>query len=149
MRTFDASLSAVRFWIAVWVPPAIFFGLVQVIDNAIIHGQLGIGGLVCLVALAQVLPLAALAWILLSAAAYSIAPGKLIIHRAISDREYALEQLTAPPRLQKRIITLKLPQRVRLRVKEPQTCWEVLQQALSDLRGPSAPLNRVGSARDI
>ena len=91
MRTFEACLSTMALWIAVLVPPVFFFLTVQVVDNAMSRGELGVGGWMLLVALSQVLPLGALLWILFSAAAYTIAPGKLIVHRVASDREISLE----------------------------------------------------------
>ena len=60
MRTFDACLSTLALWIAVLVPPVFFFLLVQVVDNAMNRGELGIGGWMLLIALSQLLPLGAL-----------------------------------------------------------------------------------------
>ena len=95
-------------WFAVLVPPVFFFLTVQVVDNAMSRGELGVGGWMLLVALSQVLPLGALLWILFSAAAYTIAPGKLIVHRVASDREISLETNTEAPRLRKGVITLRV-----------------------------------------
>lgn len=129
MRTFNASLSSVSLWGAVLVPPILFFLLVQVLDNAMYRGELGIGGLMLLIALAQLLPLGALAWILFSSAAYTIAPGKLIIHRVVSDREFPWESTEKPPRLHKGVIILSVPPqgKISLRVDEPQACLNELQ----------------------
>ncbi|HTO04630.1 MAG TPA: hypothetical protein VL069_13050 [Opitutus sp.] len=124
MKTFDAGLSAVALWIAVLVPPILFFVLVQVVDNAMDRGELGVGGWILLIALAQLLPLGALLWMLLSPAAYSIAPGKLIVHRVASDHEIPLEPMSEAPLSRKGVIILPLPGhgKMSLRVHQPQRC---------------------------
>lgn len=131
MRTFNATLSPVALWLVAFVPPVIFFLLVQRVDNLIVRGELGTGGLVFLIALAQLLPLGALAYVLFSTAAYTIAPGKLTVHRVISDREFSLEKPAEPPRLRNGVITVVAPlRRLRIRVDEPETCFETLRDAL-------------------
>lgn len=136
MRTFNATLSPAVLWSLAFVPPVIFFLLVQCVDNLIVRGDLGMGGLVFLIALAQLLPLGALAYVLLSTAAYTIAPGKLIVHRVISDREFPLEEPTEPPRLQNGVITVSGPHRLRIRVEQPETCLEALLEALDSRPQP-------------
>ena len=133
MTTFDARLSGGSFWSAVLVPPTMFFVTVQLVDSAMLRGRLGIEGLVLLIALAQILPLLALVWTLFSAAAYSIEPGKLTVHRIISDREISLRDSEVPPRLEKDVITLRLRthSEISLRVEQPRECFSVLQSALA------------------
>lgn len=129
MRTFDASLSPRVLGGAVIVPPLIFFGLVGVWANGMERGELGPRGILFLVALAQLIPLIALLWILFSPAAYSISAGKLVVHRVMFDREFSFENLTEPPRLTNSVITLQMPRRIHLRVRDPQDCLQVLEHA--------------------
>lgn len=132
MRTFDASLPRSGFWSAVVVPPVFYLLIVQGWANGIEEGQIGIRSTLMLVGLAQLLPLGALAWTVLSTAAYSIAPGKLVIHRVMFDREFALANLAGPPRLEDGVITLHLPHRLRLRVAEPQTFLDLFEAAVAE-----------------
>ncbi len=113
MRTFDASLPAGGFWAAVTVPPLAFLTLVQVWANGIAAGEISVQSTLLLVALSEAMPLGALAWTVLSAAAYSIGPGKLVVHRVMFDREFPFENLVEPPRLQNGVITLRVPRRLR------------------------------------
>jgi hypothetical protein len=131
MRTFDACVSPRSLGLAIVLPPVLFFLTVQWVDSAMLRGVLGLEGLVLLIALAQILPLAALAWVLLSTAAYSIESGKLIAHRVIFDRELPLPDAAVAPRLNKGIITYHIrPNRcVRLRVEHPEECLHALRSA--------------------
>jgi hypothetical protein len=131
MRTFDACVSPRSLGLAIVLPPVLFFLTVQLVDSAMLRGVLGLEGLVLLIALAQILPLAALAWILVSTAAYSVGSGKVIVHRVISDRELPLPDAAEPPRLNKGIITYRVRpnRRISLRVERPHECLRLLRSA--------------------
>lgn len=129
MRTFDASLSNGFLGVALIVPPAGFIFLVQLWANGLERGELGPGGILFLVAVAQLIPVGALLWMLLSKAAYTVTPEKLVVHRVMFDREFSLAHLAAPPKLDRGVITLRLPKRLRLRVEEPETFLEILRAA--------------------
>ena len=131
MRTFNASLSTGGLWLAVLIPPVVFFSLVQIVANGLDRGYLGLGGVFLLIAGAQLIPLLALVWILFSTAGYSVLPNKLVIHRVVSDREISLTNLREPPRLAHGVITLRLPRPLRLRVDEPERCRDQLAAALT------------------
>ncbi len=131
METFDARLRAPALWLAVIVPPLIFWGtvqwfVVQAGDVAMPATRVGL-----LVGLAYAIPLAALGWMLCSVAAYTVGPGKLIRHRVVSDREFSLgEDAEIGARSDGRI-EVHLPNgTLRLCVAEPQRCLAALRRAM-------------------
>lgn len=130
MRTFNASLSTGVLCLAVIVPPAVFFSLVQVVAHGLESGSLGVGHVFLLVALAQLIPLVALLWILFTTAAYSVSPGKLVVHHVAFDREISLRNVTTPPCLIRGVVTLEATRPLRLRVDEPESCLNALKRAL-------------------
>lgn len=134
MKTFTATLPAVGFWSAVFVPPVLFFALVQIVASGLDGGRYGIGSFLFLMALAQVLPVTALISICFSTAAYSVTPEKLIVHRVVYDRDVSYAEITNPPQLKRGVITLRGRKRLRLRVDQPESCLAVLEGALSQYR---------------
>lgn len=124
MRTFDASITARWFWGAVFVPPLVFFTLVQYWGGAAESVDAAFWRMLLL---AQALPLAALAWTLCSVAAYSIGHGKLVVHRVVGDREFSLQRLSGPPRIANGVVTVPIAgHALRLRVAQPESCLAAL-----------------------
>ncbi|MEO6002033.1 MAG: hypothetical protein ABIZ04_20700 [Opitutus sp.] len=136
MKTFTATHSTRRLVAAVVLPPLAFFLLVQFFTVGFDHGERGTGSFLLLVAVAQLLPLAALTTICFSAAAYTIGPGRLIVHRVAFDREIRLTQTTGPIRLHHDVITVHATRPLRLRVDEPARCLTALEQALAQAKNP-------------
>lgn len=131
MHRFDASLRPRVFWLAVGVPPVVFWSLVQILAYRAGEGAMSMREVFLLVGLAQALPLAALAWILYGVCAYTIVPGKIIVHRVVSDREYPLAPPAEPTRRADGGIEVRLPRRtLRLRVSEPEACLTRLRAAV-------------------
>jgi hypothetical protein len=129
MRTFDARLSRASFWTVLVAPPAIFLLIVQGWANGIEHGELSVRSTLFIMALAQLIPLGALVWMLLSTAAYSVGGGKLVVHSVMADREFSLSALSEPPQLRGEVIMLRLPRRILVRVEQPQACWSEIVEA--------------------
>jgi len=135
MRTFDARLSRAAFLTAVIAPPVVFLLVVQGWANGLLHGELSIHSTLFVMALAQLLPFGALGWTIFSTAAYSVGPGKLVVHSVVADREISLAKLIGSPQLRDGVITLRVPRRIRLRVDDPQACWAELVEALPKASG--------------
>lgn len=130
MRTFDTSLSARWFWGAVFIPPLCYFSLLQVWSGPSGSVASQMAGLLVLLALAQGMPVAALGWTLCSVAAYSIGPGRLVVHRVLGDRVYSLREVTAAPALDGDAVVVLLPhRRLRLRVAQPELCLKAVLEA--------------------
>ena len=133
MRTFEASLRSSSFWLAVALPPVGFWAVVQLIAAQAGDEPMRLAWLVTIVGLANALPVAALAWMLCSVAAYTVEPGRLIAHSVVRDRPVRLEALVEEPRYANGVITLRLRRRtLRLRVKEPERCLAVLRETLQE-----------------
>lgn len=133
MRTFEASIRSSSFWLAVALPPVGFWAVVQVIAAQAGDEPLRLAWLVTIVGLANALPLAALAWMLCSVAAYTVEPGRVIEHSVVRDRPVRLDALVDEPRCADGVITLRLPRRtLRLRVTEPERCLAVLREGLRE-----------------
>lgn len=129
MRTFEVPVRAVSFWLAVVIPPVGFWTLVQVFAVAAGEGTMSPPQVACLIALANGLPLAALVWMVCSVVAYTVAPGRLVVHRVVGDREYALGPHAEVALLRNGRILVRLPGKsLRLRVNEPQVCFDLLRQ---------------------
>lgn len=132
MQTFDATVRSGSLWTAVFLPPGVYFLLVQFWGNAPNVGSHDVTRAFVLLGLSQLMPLAALAWMLCSVAGYSIGPGKIVVHRVVKDREYSLAGLIGAPRLEGDVVTVPTPgKRLRLRVGAPQACLDALQHATS------------------
>lgn len=132
MRTFDARLEPRVFWALVAVPPLVFWLIVEGGVNVGLRGQISFGGLLGLVALAYGLPLAALAWTLCSVAAYTITPGRLVVHRVVGDREFRLAELLEPAREERGALVLRWTGRsLRIRTDDLSACRAALQQAIA------------------
>jgi hypothetical protein len=128
MGTFETSIRSSSFWCAVVIPPTLFWMLVQWVAHRAGDGTGSFSEIVTLIALANVLPLAALGWMLCSVAAYTITSGKLIEHRVVGDREFAFGGRVEVAELSKGVIAVRLDERtVRLRVKETSRCLALLR----------------------
>ena len=136
MSTFTATTSAGRLIAAVVLPPLAFFLLVQYFSAGFDRGDRGTGSFLLLVAVAQLLPLAALTVICFSKAAYSIGAGRLIVHRIAFDREIELNDATGPVRLERNVITIPATRPLQLRVDDPARCVRELERAISATRNP-------------
>lgn len=130
MQTFDATVRSGSLWTAVFLPPGLYLLLVQFWGNAADAGTDDLTRAFVLLGLSQAMPLTALAWMLCSVAGYSIGAGKIVVHRVVRDREYSLDELTAPPRLDGSVVMVPTRgKRLRLRVQAPQACLEALRHA--------------------
>lgn len=130
MRTFDASLPARTFWGAAIGPPVFFFALVQCSDSALTAGISDLLEVLLLLGLAQAMPVAALAWTLCGVAAYSVGPGRLVVHRVVADREYPLSALNRAPALAGGMVRVEIGHRtLSLRVAEPENLLAALRAA--------------------
>lgn len=135
MCTFDASIRRSTFWLAVIIPPAGYWGLVQIFAHQAGEGTVSLTGFVVLIALANGLPLAALGWVLYSVAAYTITADKVIEHRVVRDREFVLGPSVEISLLPNGDIVVVLPERtLRLRVTEPARCLVLLREAEAAVR---------------
>lgn len=86
--------------------------------------------LLLLLGMAHGLPLAALAWMLTSVAAYSITPGAVVAHSVVRDREYRLAAGGGEPRCERGVVTVEAGGRRRaLRVADPERCRAALARA--------------------
>ena len=95
-------------------------------------GVMPLPRLAMLIALAQSLPLTALLWMLCSVASYTIAPGKLIEHRVVRDREFVFGPRAEVAELANGEIAVRLPDRtLRLRVADPARCLALLREAVA------------------
>lgn len=138
MRTFETTIRSRSFWLAVVLPPLGYWAVVQVAALRAGDGPMGVMGIVLIVALAQALPMAALGWICCSVAAYTISPGKLVEHRVLRDRQFALDSLAECPRVVDGVVVLRLAQRtLRLQVAEPELCHALLSEAFHQRVGRS------------
>ncbi len=130
MRTFDASIRRSAFWLAVIIPPAGYWSLVQIFAYQAGEGTASLAEFMVLIALANGLPLAALGWVLCSVAAYTITPDKVIEHRVVRDREFMLGPSVEISQLPNGDIVVAMPERtLRLRVTEPARCLALLREA--------------------
>jgi hypothetical protein len=130
MTTFDARLEPRVFWLAVLIPPTVYWIVVEGGVNWQLGGEISFNGLLALTALAYGLPLAALLWVLCSVAAYTIAPGRLIVHRVVGDREFHLDGLLEPAREERRTVLLRWPGRtLRLRPTDSRACLAAISAA--------------------
>ncbi|MCR6655942.1 MAG: hypothetical protein NVV63_09015 [Opitutus sp.] len=120
MRTFETQIRGRSFWMAVVVPPLIYFALL-VAFAANTGGQpMSSRALLALTALAYVFPLIALAWLLCSTSAYSLQPGKLIAHSVLRDRVEELPHEVAPAWTGACTVEFRLRRkRCRVHVREP------------------------------
>ncbi len=138
-RTYDASLRRSSFWLAVIIPPTGYWTLVQWFAWQSGDGPGTFWAFLFLVMLANVLPIAALAWTLCSVAAYTVAPGKLIEHRVVHDREFALGPELELAELPGGEIAVRCERRMlRLRVTEPALCLASLREAEAWARARAA-----------
>lgn len=132
MQTFDATVRSGSLWTAVFLPPGLYFMLVQLWGNAADAGGHDLTRAFVLLGLSQLVPLAALAWMLCSVAGYSIGAGKIVVHRVVRDREYSLAGLNGPPELEGGVVTVPTRRkRLRLRVRAPEACLDALRHATS------------------
>ncbi len=139
MTTFDAELRGSSLTWAVLVPPLLYWTLVQVFAMQAGDGVMPLGRLALLIALAQALPLAALAWMLASTAAYSVRPGRLVRHSVLRDREYALGPDAELAAREDGSILVRWPeQSLCLRVKNAAECLERLRDAVGPPRQEEA-----------
>lgn len=144
MRTFDAAVRPGALWLVGVGPPLLLIALVQGWANGWRAGDLRLGEVMALVAFTQAAPVAALAWMLCSVAAYSLAPGRLVVHRAIMDREYALDAVSIRPRPEAGAVVLVVGARkLRLRPVEPEAFIGALAAVLPG-GGPITPVSRPG-----
>ena len=132
MHTLETTFRSSLFWLAVVLPPTGYWMVVQMCALQAGDGVMPLGRLAMLIALGQVIPLGALLWVLCSVAAYTIAPGKLIEHRVVRDREFVFGPRTTITELADGEIALMLPGRtLRLRVAEPARCLALLREAVA------------------
>lgn len=109
----------------------IFFGLVQW-WSATAGDAPPVAEVIAVVAVAQLMPVAALGWTLCSVAGYSVGLGRLVVHRVVCDREYPLSEVDTTPQLSGGVVSLGIGgRRLRLRVSDPQQCLAALQAASS------------------
>ncbi|HEY0944671.1 MAG TPA: hypothetical protein VGD81_05365 [Opitutaceae bacterium] len=131
MHRFEAILRPRVFWVAVIVPPVLFWSLVQILAYRAGEGAMSMREVFLLVGLAQVLPLAALAWMLYGVCGYTIYPGKVIVHRVVSDRVYPLARGAECVRRPDGEVEVRLPRKtLRLRVTVPEACLARLRAAV-------------------
>lgn len=134
-RTFEASLRSSSFWTAVVVPPTVYWILVQLFAAYASEAASPLPGFLMIVLLANGLPLAALGWMLCSVAAYTIEPGRLIVHRVVSDREFVFGVKTDIVQARNGEIAVRCERgTLRLRVTEPALCLEHLRSAAASGR---------------
>jgi hypothetical protein len=132
MRTFDTTLRSHSFWLAVILPPFAYWIIVQIVAVNAGDGPMSLTGLMLLVGLANVLPFGALAWTVCSVAAYSVAPGRIIEHRVVRDRQFNLAALVERPRVSKGVVVLRAHEwTLRLRVTHPEVCLALVDQCRS------------------
>lgn len=137
MHTFEATFRSSVFWLAVVIPPTVYWGVVQMFAFQAGDGLMPVAHFMTLIALANGLPLAALLWMLFSVAAYTIAPGKVIEHRVVQDREFTVGPGAEVVRLSNGEIAVRLPERtLRLRVADPDRCLASLRAAQAAVRSP-------------
>lgn len=135
MHTFEATLRSSVFWIAMVIPPVVYWGVVQVFAFQAGDGLMPLPRFITLVALVNGLPLAALLWTLCSVAAYTIAPGKVIEHRALRDREFEFGPRDEIRRLANGEIAVRLSHHtLHLHVADPDRCMSSLSEAQAALR---------------
>lgn len=142
MHTFEATLRFSVFWIAMVIPPVVYWGVVQVFAFQAGDGLMPLSRFITLVALANGLPLAALLWTLCSVAAYTIAPGKVIEHRAVRDRGFEFGPRDEIRRLANGVIAVRLAEHertLRLHVADPDLCLSLLSEAQAAVRARSRP----------
>lgn len=138
MSTFDATLRSSVFWLAVLIPPTVYWVLVQLFALQAGAGMMSPVRIATLIALAQALPLTALLWMLCSVAAYTIAPGKLIEHRVVKDREFVFGPCVEVVELAHGGIAVRLPDRtLRLHVTDPVRCLALLREAVAAAKAAS------------
>lgn len=129
-RTFETSLRSAFFWFAVIGPPTGYWTVVQVVAWHSSEAGASPTGLMMLILLANLLPLAALAWTLCSVAAYTVAPGKVIEHRVVRDREFPFGANLEVAELEGGVIAVRCSARtLRMRVTEPTVCLAMLREA--------------------
>jgi hypothetical protein len=129
-RTLEASVRSSAFWLAVIIPPAGYWILVQLFAYQSGETAISLTKFVLLIVLAHGLPLIALGWMLCSVAAYTITSGKLVEHRVVCDREFALGPHVHVAQLTNGDIAVRLSRRtLRLRVNEPACCLALLREA--------------------
>jgi hypothetical protein len=126
--TFDTALHKRGFLFAVIGPPIGYWGLVQLFAYHAGSEVISVWSFGVLILLATALPLVALGWMVCSVAAYTIAPGKLIEHRVLRDREYAFGSHPDIHQRPNGDIVVKLPERtLRIRVTKSAQCLALLR----------------------
>jgi hypothetical protein len=139
VHTFDARLKPGTFWAAVLVPPLVFWIVLEGVVNTVLGGQIGMAGVLGLMALAYGLPLGALAWILCSVAAYSIEPGRLVVHRVVRDRVFPLTGLVEPASIQAGAVLLRWRDlTLQIRPQDVAGCAAAIEHA-TGMAGPRDP----------
>ena len=131
MQTFETEIRGGSLTWAVVAPPLIFWSVVQVFAWQAGDAAMAWQRLAILVGLAQALPLAALGWMLASTAAYSVAPGRLVAHSVLRDREFPLGPEAELAEREDGSILVRWPagRRLRLRVREAAACLARLREA--------------------
>jgi hypothetical protein len=141
MHTFDASIRSRAFWLAVIIPPTGYWILVQLFAWQAGEGTVPLMRFIILIGLANILPLAALGWMVCSVAAYTVSPGRLIEHRVVRDREFVFGPDTQIAQLSDGDIAVCLPGRtLRLRVKEPSRCLARLRDVAREGDGETSEI---------
>ncbi len=120
MRTFETHIRGRSFWLAVILPPVGYFGLVMALAQTTGVEPVAPEVLMVITALAYLLPISALGWVLLSASAYSVRPGQLIEHSVLRDRVVSLPPELWPAWIGDRTVEFRVHRRLRrVHVKEP------------------------------
>lgn len=140
MRTFTNELNAGRFWLAVILPPAVFWIAMASLSGPDNEREVSLPAFLFLLGLAHGLPLAALIWTLVSVCACSVSPKGLIIHRVTSDQAWPLSSVRYRARMSQKTILIDLGQRqLLLRPEKPDEFMAALGSATEQMQGEAIP----------
>jgi hypothetical protein len=138
MHSFDARPHPRVFWALLLVPPLVFWILVEGVAKSMYGGQVTMGAFLALMALAYGLPALALLWTICSVGSYTIAPGRLIVHRVVGDRTLPLADLQELRDQPDGSLRLKFGERaVVVRTEKPEACRQALEMARALTAGPA------------
>jgi hypothetical protein len=148
MQRFDAIVRPGHLALVGAGPPLLLLLLVQGWANGWRGGQLSPLEIAALTAFAELAPVAALAWVLCSVAAYTVEPGRLVIHRVLWDRVHPLPPHGAAPAARHGVIRLECGGRIcRVRPVDAPACLAALREACGPAGGaaplpPARPVSR-------
>jgi hypothetical protein len=149
MQRFDAIVRPGHLAAVGLGPPLLLLLLVPGWANGWRGGEITPLEIAALTAFAQLAPIAALAWVLCSVAAYSVGPGRLVVHRVLWDRVHPLPGHSAALAAHRGIIRLECGGRIcRVRPVNAPACLAALREACGATSAPQpAPTRAVSEER--